>query len=68
MSLSHHFQLSPEQIRTIIFYNWKIGLTYKDRHARLMQAWGSNAPSHHTVFNCFREFQRNKFSVQDVPR
>ena len=29
---------------------------------------GSNAPSHHTVFNCFREFQRNKFSVQDVPR
>ena len=29
---------------------------------------GSNAPSNHTVFNCFREFQRNKFSVQDVPR
>ena len=21
-----------------------------------------------TVFNCFREFQRNKFSVQDAPR
>ena len=29
---------------------------------------GSNAPSHHTVFNWFREFQCNKFSVQNVPR
>ena len=29
---------------------------------------GGNAPSHHTVFNCFREFQRNKFSVQDTSR
>ena len=29
---------------------------------------GSNAPSHHTVFNWFREFQCNKFSVQDAPR
>ena len=27
----------------------------------------SNAPSHHTIFNCFREFQLNKFSVQDAP-
>ena len=29
---------------------------------------GRNAPSDHTVFHCFRQFQRNKFSVQDVPR
>ena len=29
---------------------------------------GSNAPSHHTVFNWFHEFQRNKFSVEDAPR
>ena len=27
----------------------------------------SNASSHHTLFNCFHEFQRNKFSVQDAP-
>ena len=32
-----------------------------------MQAWGSNAASDHTVFNCFRQFQYNKFSVQDAP-
>ena len=52
----------------MILYDWKIGLTYKDCHAHLVQARGSNAPSDHTVFNCLREFQRNKFSVQDAPR
>ena len=52
----------------MIFYDWKIVLPYKDCHARLVQAWGNNAPSNHTIFHCFREFQRNKFSVQDAPR
>ncbi|CAF1403876.1 unnamed protein product [Rotaria sp. Silwood1] len=52
----------------MILYDWKIGLTYKDSHARLVQAWGEQAPSDHTVFNWFCEFQRNKFSVQDAPR
>ena len=33
------FQLSPQQFRTMILYDWKIGLTYKDCHARLVQAW-----------------------------
>ena len=33
-----------------------------------MQAWREQAPSDHTVFNRFREFQRNKFSVHDAPR
>ena len=61
------FQLSPEQFRTMILYDWKTALTYKDCHACLVQAWGSNAPSHHTVFNWFRQFQRNKFSVEDAP-
>ena len=41
---------------------------YKDYHVRLVQAWGSNAPSDHTVFHCFRQFQPNKFSVQVAPR
>ena len=52
----------------MILYDWKIALTYKDCHARLVQAWGSNAPSHHTVSNWFRQFQRNKFCVQHAPR
>ena len=62
------FELSAEQFRTMILYDWKIGLTYKDCHAHIVQAWGSNAPSHHTVFNCFREFQRNEFTVQETTR
>ena len=62
------FQLSPEQFRTMILYDRKIALTYKDCHARLVQAWREQSPSDHTVFNCFREFLRNKFSVQDAPR
>ena len=33
-------QLSREQFRTMILYDWKIGLTYKESHARLVQAWG----------------------------
>ena len=57
------FQLSCGQFRTMILYDWKIDLTFKNCHACLVQA-----PSDHTVFNCFHEFQRNKFSVQDVPR
>ena len=57
------FELSREHFRTMILYDWKIALTYKDCHALLVQA-----PSDHTVFNYFREFQRNKFSAQDAPR
>ena len=68
MSPSHYFQLSLEQLRTMILYDWKIGLTYKDCHARLVQAWKSTTPSDCTVFNWFHEFQRNKFSVQHAPR
>ncbi|CAF3218993.1 unnamed protein product [Rotaria sp. Silwood2] len=62
------FQLSREQFRTMILYDWKIGLTYKDSHARLVQAWGEQSPSDHTVFNWFREFQGDNFIVQDAPR
>ncbi|CAF4561397.1 unnamed protein product [Rotaria sp. Silwood2] len=62
------FQLSREQFRTMILYDWKIGLTYRDSHVCLVQAWGEQAPSDHTVFSGFREFQRDNFSVQDVPR
>ncbi|CAF3439551.1 unnamed protein product, partial [Rotaria sp. Silwood2] len=64
------FQLSCKQFRTMILYDWKIGLTYKGSHVRLVQTWGGGeqVPSDHTVFNWFREFQRDNFSVQDAPR
>ncbi|CAF4235733.1 unnamed protein product [Rotaria socialis] len=31
------FQLSREQFRTMILYDWKVGLTYKDSHAGTAQ-------------------------------
>ena len=33
------FELSRDQFRAMIFYEWKIGLTYKDYHAHLVQVW-----------------------------
>jgi hypothetical protein len=62
------FQFSREQFRTMILYDWKIGLTYKDSHFRLVQAWGDQAPSDRTVLNWFHEFQRNNFIVEDAAR
>ena len=32
------FQRSHEQFLTMILYDWKMGLTYKDSHARLVYA------------------------------
>ena len=62
------FELSYEQFRTMILYDWRIGLTYNDCHARLVQAWVQQATSDHTIFNWSPEFQLNKFNVQDTPR
>ena len=60
-----NFQLSREQFRTMISYDWKIGLSYKDSHVRLVQAWGDQASSESTVLNWFHEFQRENFIVED---
>jgi hypothetical protein len=60
------FQLSREQFRTMILYDWKTGLTYKDSHARLMQAWGNRVLSDRTVLNWFHAFQWGNFSVDDA--
>ena len=65
MLLSHHFQLSPEQFCTLILYDWKIGLTYKNCHGRLVQAWEKRRTF---LPHSFREFQRNTFSVQHALR
>ena len=32
-------ELSREQFRIMILYGWKIGLTYRERHTRLVAAW-----------------------------
>ena len=62
------FELSREQFRTMILYDWKIGLDYKESHARLIAAWGDQAPSDRTVLNWFHEYERGKLDVSDAPR
>ena len=32
-------ELSREQFRTMILYDWRIGLNYKKNHAHLVSAW-----------------------------
>jgi HTH domain in Mos1 transposase len=62
------FELSREQFRTMILYDWKIGLTYKESHVRLVQAWRDQAPSDRTVLNWFHEFQQGNYNVEDADR
>ena len=54
---------SREQFRTIILCEWKIGLVYKESHARLVQAWWDQAPSDRIVLNWFHEFQGRNFML-----
>lgn len=60
-------ELSREQLRTMILYDWKIDLNHRESHARLVAAWGDQAPSDRTVFNWFREYERGKLYVSDAP-
>ena len=34
-------ELSREQFPTVILYDWEIGLNYRERHVRLVAAWGA---------------------------
>jgi histone-lysine N-methyltransferase SETMAR len=61
-------ELSREQFRTMILYGWKIGLNYRESHARLVAAWGDQASSDRTVLNWFHEYERGKLDVSDAPR
>ena len=61
-----NFQFSRPQFCTLILYDWKIGSTYKNTRAHLLQAWGDQIPSENTLANCFRQFQQNNLSVDDT--
>lgn len=61
-------ELSREQFCTMILYDWKIGLNYKESHARSVATWGAQAPSDRTVLNWFYEYERGKLDVSDSPR
>ena len=49
------FELSSDQFCKMILYDWKIALTYKECHARLVQAWGEGA-THLPITQCLIGF------------
>ncbi|CAF1459969.1 unnamed protein product [Didymodactylos carnosus] len=63
-----NFELSREQFRTMILYDWKTGLTHNGSHVPLVQAWEDQAPSDRTVRDWYHEFDRSNFSVEDAAR
>ena len=60
-------EVSTATFRTMILCDWKIGFNYRERHARLVAAWGRQAPSGRRVLNWFHEHERGKFDVSDLP-
>ena len=60
------FELSRGQFRTMILYDQKSDLNYRESHACLVVASENHAPSDRTVLNCFDGYGRGKFNVFDV--
>lgn len=57
--------LNREHFRSMIFYDFKSGLTRQESFVRLKSAFGDNAPSKSTVCNWFSEFERGRFYLSD---
>ena len=51
-------EISRENFRAMIFYDYKCNLTPKQCINRFHLAFGDEAPSNRTVYNWFVEFQR----------
>ena len=61
-------ELSREQFRTMILYDWKIGLNYRESHLHFVAARRDQASSDRTVLNWFHEDERGKLDVSDSAR
>ena len=60
--------LTRRDIRAMIFYDMKVGLTSKESHERLTKAFGTISPCYATVKNWFAEFRRGRLSLDDELR
>ena len=58
-------EISRENFRAMIFYDYKCNLTPKQCIDRLYLAFGDEAPSNRTIYNCFAEFQRGRTFLSD---
>lgn len=60
--------LSRENFRAMIFYDFRVGLTQQQCVDRLKSGFGDEAPSKTTVYDWFNEFKRGRRSLKDEPR
>lgn len=61
-------ELNREDLRVIIFYNWKRGLEIDQCYDEMAEYLGDNSVSKATISYWFREFRRGRATVKDEPR
>ncbi|CAK1589034.1 unnamed protein product [Parnassius mnemosyne] len=60
--------LNREHLRSMIYYDFKFGLTEQLSLQRLQLALEDSAPSRATIFRWFAEFKRGKINLKDDQR
>jgi [histone H3]-lysine36 N-dimethyltransferase SETMAR len=63
-----NMEITRENFRAMILYDFRLHLTPRECHARLVQAFGDQAPSLSTVRNWFWEFERGREFLSDELR
>lgn len=56
-------ELTRENFRSMIYYDFRSGLTQQQSIARLVSAFGDEAPSKASVYNWFAEFKRGRSTL-----
>lgn len=60
--------MSKEQLRTIFFFNYKLGQSAVETARQINQVWGPNSTAERTVRRWFEKFRSGDFSLEDEPR
>ena len=61
-------EVTRENFRVMIFYDFKAGLNEKDSYKKLQKCFPGSSPSYATVFRWFKEFKREKTNFKDDHR
>ena len=61
-------ELIREHFRSILFYNFRRGLSRQECINEFKSLFGHSAPSYNTVKNCFNEFYCGRRSLKDEVR
>lgn len=61
-------ELSSENLRAMIFYDFRVGLTQQECIDRLKIGFGNEAPSKTMVYKWYTEFKHKRTSLKDDPR